>query len=327
MNCTLEKAAKLLLERKNFIFLCHARPDGDTVGSAYALKYALEAVGKTAQVLCADAIPARLEFLTALDGEGEKNAESLGDKPFVCAIDVAELHLLGHNAERYGAAIGLKVDHHHVGSEYGKYNYIDGKAAACGEIIYKLIRRLEEMRGAKMTSAACTALYAAIASDTGCFKYSNVTSTTLRIAAELIDGGADNYDVCHRLFELKSRAELKARQFMLNNTEYYADGRVAFLVITGEFRRVSGANDDDIGGVVSEMRETEGVELAITLKQDVDAPEKFKISMRSGLNISSSELCKIFGGGGHERAAGASVEAATPELAKSAVLERVLKAI
>ena len=304
MNCTLEKAAKLLLERKNFIFLCHARPDGDTVGSAYALKYALEAVGKTAQVLCADAIPARLEFLTALDGEGEKNAESLGDKPFVCAIDVAELHLLGHNAERYGAAIGLKVDHHHVGSEYGKYNYIDGKAAACGEIIYKLIRRLEEMRGAKMTPAACTALYAAIASDTGCFKYSNVTSTTLRIAAEL-----------------------KARQFMLNNTEYYADGRLALLIITSDFRRVSGASDDDVGGLVSEMRETEGVELAITLKQDVDAPEKFKISMRSGLNISSSELCKMFGGGGHERAAGASVEAATPQLAKSAVLERVLKAI
>lgn len=325
MNCTLEKAAKLLLEKDNFILLCHVRPDGDTVGSAYALKYALEAVGKSVTVECADEIPIRLRFITELDITPNPSNEA--KKPFVCAIDVAEAHLLGANAEKYGGVIGLKIDHHQSGSEYAKYNYIDAKAAACGEIIFKIIRRLEEMRGGVLTAASCTALYVALASDTGCFKYSNVTSATMRIAAELIDGGADNYDVCHRLFELKSRAELKARQFMLNNTEYYADERVAMLVITNEFRRVSGASDDDIGGLVSELREIEGVELAICLKQDMVSPEKFKISMRSGLSIKANELCAMFGGGGHERAAGGSLEAATPQLAKNAVLEKVLKAI
>lgn len=322
MNCTLEKAAKLLCENDNFIFLCHIRPDGDTVGSAYALKYALEAVGKRAIVMCADEIPARLRFITELSGANEPIPDVVGH--FICTIDVAETHLLGSNSS-FDGSIDLKIDHHENGAEYAEYNYIDGKAAACGEIIFKLIRRLEEMRGGVLTPEACTALYAAISSDTGCFRYSNVKSETLRIAAELIDGGATSYDVNHRLFEQKSLAELKARRFMLNNTEYYANGRVAILVITNAFREESGAGDDDVGGLVSEMRETEGVDLAVTLKQDKSHPTVFKISMRSSLNVSASKLCREFGGGGHERAAGAAINAETPEAAKNAVLACILK--
>ena len=343
MNCTLERAAKLLCEKDDFIFLCHVRPDGDTVGSAYALKYALEAVGKTAEVLCADVIPQRLRFVTELqpdtdEGTGGKFVSAKGKnvqvvtenavkKPFVCAIDVAETHLLGENKESFGENIGLKIDHHGAGAEYAKYNYIDSRSAACGEIIYKIVRRLEEMRGGVMDKRVCTALYTAISSDTGCFKYSNVTSSTMRIAAELIDGGADNYDINHRLFELKTKAEMEARRYMLNNTEYYADGRLAFLSITNAFREESGASDDDIGGLVSEMREIEGVEVAINLKQDMKDPKKFKISMRSGLNVNVSELCKMFGGGGHTRAAGGAIVADSPELAKAEVLSKVLAAI
>ena len=328
MNCTLEKAAKLLCEKDDFILLCHIRPDGDTLGSAYALKYALEAVGKNARVECADEIPKRLSFVTELsEFDRTRNSENGSKKPFVCAIDVAELHLLGANSETYGETIGLKIDHHPNGAEYARYNYIDGKAAACGEIIFKLIRRLEEMRGAKLTPAVCTALYVAIASDTGCFKYSNVSAATMRIAAELIDGGADNYEVCHRLFEVKTRAELEARKYMLNKTEFYANCRVAFLLIGADLRKKSGATDDDIGGLVSEMRETEGVELAITLKQDVSKPEKFKISMRTALTLSASDLCAMFGGGGHERAAGGMVIAKSVEEAKKEVIEKVLAAI
>ena len=325
MNCTLEKAAKIFCENDNFILLCHARPDGDTVGSAHALKYALEAVGKTVAVECADEIPKRLSFITEItQNDQTRKAENTDKETIICAIDVAEAYLLGTNAEKYEGKIYLKIDHHPNGSEYAKYNYIDGKAAACGEIIYKLIKRLEEMRGAKMTPAVCTALYAAISSDTGCFKYSNVTAQTMRIAAELIDGGADSYGVCHRLFELKSRAELAARKYMLNNTEYHAEGRVALLVIDEEFRVSSGATDDDVGGLVSEMREVEGVELAITIRQDKEISNKFKISMRSGLAVSASDMCKMFGGGGHERAAGASVIAETAQLARKEVLEKVL---
>jgi phosphoesterase RecJ-like protein len=146
----------------------------------------------------------------------------------------------------------------------------------------------------------------------------------MRIGADLIDAGADNYDVNHRLYEVKSHAELAARRLMLTNTEYYLDGRVAILMIDAAFRKESGALDDDIGAIVSEMREVQGVDLAITLKQDTVDKSKFKISMRTSLCLNASDLCALFGGGGHARAAGASVIADTPDAAKNAVLEKVL---
>ena len=325
MNCTLEKAAKLLLESNDFIFLCHKSPDGDTLGSAYALKYALEAVGKRAEVLCADEIPERLKFITELSESGRTRDPER--EPLVCAIDVAEPHMLGKYAEVYAGRIGLKIDHHPNGSEYAAYNYIDGRAAACAEIIYKILCRLSEMRGCVINEGVCTALYTALSSDTGCFRYSNVTANTMRIGAELIEGGADNYGVNHRLFELKTRAEIRARGMMINETEYHLDGRLAFLLISQAFRAESGGSDDDIGGLVSEMREVEGVELAITLKQDMQDETKFKISMRSGLGIKANELCAMFGGGGHDRAAGGAIVAFSPEAAKKEVLSRVIEAL
>ena len=329
MNCTLEKAAKLLLEKQSFIFLCHIHPDGDTVGSAYALKYALEAVGKSAEVKCAEEIPPRLRFLTELsssDRTREPSNATVKEK-LVCAIDVAETHLLGANGAFYDGVIGLKIDHHPNGSEYARYNYIDGKAAACGEIIFKLLCRLNEMGGCKMTESVCTCLYAALASDTGCFRYTNTTSETMRIAAALIDGGANNGAVNHLLFEMRSKAEMTARRYMLNNISYHMDGKVATLMIDADFRRSAGAADDDIGGLVSEMREIEGVELAICLKQDLEDPSKFKISMRSGEGIAANELCQMFGGGGHERAAGGMIISGSPEKALSEVTEKVIAAI
>lgn len=328
MNCTLEKAASLFRDRENILILSHIRPDGDTLGSAYALKYALCNMGKKAEVVCADEIPKRLMFLAQLGSDDvTRNCENSEQTPFVCAIDVAELHLLGENRERFSDRIDLKLDHHPNGAEYATYNYIDGKAAACGEIIFRLIRRMEEMQLAKLTPAVSTCLYTAIASDTGCFKYSNVTSDTMYIAAELIENGAASYDVCHRLFEVKGRTEIEARKFMYNNSEFYADGRVAVLAITNEFREKSGASDDDIGFLVSELREIEGVELAITIKPDTREAQKFKISMRSGLEISASALCAMFGGGGHERAAGGSICAPDILSAKRTVLDAVLKKI
>lgn len=324
MNCTLEKAAKLLCDKNEIVLLCHARPDGDTLGSAYALKYALEANGKSVTVKCADEIPKRLAFITELcDSDRTQNSE----KPLICTIDVAETHLLGALSEEYADNVVLKIDHHPNGSEFAKYNYIDGKAAACGEIVFKLIIRMVEMGGAKVTPNVATALFAALSSDTGCFRYSNVTSDTMRMAAELIDFGADAYGVNTKLFETKTAAQIAAQKYMLNNTEFYANGRVAILVLTNEFRNESGADDEEIGSLVSEMRQIEGVDLAITLKQDKNDEIKFKISMRSSLKVSASQMCAMFGGGGHERAAGGAVCALTPQAAKKEVLEKVLGAL
>ncbi len=324
MICNAKEVAKILKEQENILLLCHVRPDGDTLGSAYALKYALEAQGKTVSVSCADVIPKRLAFLSTLEADNRTRST---ENAYICAVDTAQIHLLGANGESYGERIDMKIDHHGSGEPYARVNLIQPDAAACGEIIYDVIRELEEISGATLTRSAATALFAAISSDTGCFKYSNVTARTMRISAELIEAGADNYDVNHRLFEVKTHAELAARRLMLNDTEYYLDGRVGLLVIDADFREKSGAGDDDIGGIVSEIREVEGVDLAITLKQDTKDLTKFKISMRSSLSVNASDLCAMFGGGGHARAAGGSIVAATPKEAKKAVLDKVLSRV
>ena len=321
MEYTAKEIAKILCEQENILLLCHARPDGDTLGSAYALKYALQSKEKSVNVFCTDEIPQRLTFITELEGSDvTRNTENA----YLCTIDVARRDMLGRMENEN---IDMKIDHHMGSEQFACVQLVDPGAAACGEIVYDIILELERIGGAKLTKAAATALFAAISSDTGCFKYSNVTSKTMRIAAELIDAGADNYDVNHRLFEVKTHSELAARRLMLSETEYLLDGRVGILVITSDFRRQSGAGDDDIGGIVSEIREVQGVDLAITLKQDINEPQKFKISMRSSLSVNANELCAIFGGGGHARAAGASLTAPSPEQAKKTVLDKVLKAL
>jgi len=320
VNITLRDAAAMLAEKDNILILCHIRPDGDTLGSGYGLKYALEALGKKAKVLCGDGIPSRLTFI----GEAEQLEEG-EDFEFVCAVDAAETHMLGVYGEKYADRIDLKIDHHPTGALYAKANHIDGTASATGELIYRITEYLEEITGQKcLTPKGASALYAAVTSDTGCFRYSNTTSDTMRIAGALIDGGADNFGVCFKLFSLKSRSELNAQKCMLDRIEFHQDGRLATALFTNSDKESYGVTDEDFGGLVSDMREIEGVELAITIRQDSKEPSKFKVSMRSSENVNSSDLCAIFGGGGHARAAGCSVSASSPEDAERIILKGVI---
>lgn len=319
-DITLKEAAKLFVGKRNIRLLCHIRPDGDTLGSAFGLKYALEASGKhKVNIVCEDEIPKRLAFLT--EGKDRLTADNSSENlpELICSIDCAELHRIGST---YEGIIDLKLDHHKDGGNYAEKNYTDEGAAATGEIIYQLIRELEKLGEGILTKDAATALFAALASDTGSFKYSNVTSRTLRIAADLIDAEADHTDVAYRLFSIKTLGEIAAEEIMLNNFELYLGGRVAFLLITNEMKK--GMPDDDFSDTVSQLREIEGVELSVTVRQESGDNSSYRISMRSGESISSSDLCRLLGGGGHERAAGAVIKADSPEKAGKIVLDTVL---
>ena len=177
------------------------------------------------------------------------------------------------------------------------------------------------------TKEAATALYAAIASDTGCFKYTNVTPKTLRIAAELMEAGADQPLVNLRLFGTKTQKEIVAEKLMLDGMKTYLDGRVRFLMLTNEVKSENGLIDEDLGEIVSSMREIEGTELSVFVRQETKEIGKYKISMRSAENVNANELCAIFGGGGHERAAGASMNADNPIEAEKIITEKVLNAL
>lgn len=325
MKITLKEAAKMLGNAGKILILTHSRPDADTMGSAFGLAHALTSDGiRKVKIACVDPLPKRLSFLSE---EKDLRLENYKDftPDIVCAVDAAETWLIKELPE--GRDIDIKIDHHQSGSEYALNNYIDGTAAATGELIFEVVKYLEEMELGHLTVEAATALYAAIASDTGCFKYTNVTPKTLRVAAELMEAGADQPLVNLRLFGTKTQKEIVAEKLMLDGMKTYLDGRVRFLMLTNEIKNANGLIDEDLGEIVSAMREIEGTELSVFVRQETKEENKYKISMRSAESISADKLCAMFGGGGHERAAGASTNAKDPLEAEKLITEKVLDAL
>ena len=278
----------------------HGHPDADTLGSALALKRALKNAGGEAYVTCIDPIPSRLAFLC----DEELPAGFL--PTLVCAVDVASYRMLGVKDDSLRGAIDIKIDHHRTGDDYAGVNYTDAGAAACGEIIYTM---LSQNAPELIDAGVAEALYAAIASDTGCFRFSNTTADTHRIAASLMGFGIDVGALNHSLFESRSQGEVAALKKALDSLEFHCGGRLALICFTNEDKEKYGFDDDNISAHASLTREIEGVELGITLRQKSNDPTAWKASMRSGERVDASALCGIFGGGGHIRAAGCEIRA------------------
>lgn len=316
-NITLNQIAEFLKSNDNYLLLCHKNPDADTLGSALALKTALKELGKNANICCAHSPSSNTAFLF---NEGEDITFCSYENVTVIAVDVASLSLLGTLEEIFRHNITLKIDHHITGEDYAKYNYTDHTCAACGEIIYELIKLL----GTDIASVAAP-LYAAISSDTGGFRYSNTTSKTHIIAAELLENGADNAYIDHLLFENRTQAQIRAINAAYSSMKYYFDGTVAAVVITNDMKARLNINDDDLGVLNSLTREIQGVTVGITLRQSGTDPTSYKLSVRSEPGFPANELCAIFGGGGHPCAAGAQITASSPDLALSSVIKHIAK--
>lgn len=313
-NISLKEAAVLLDSSQRILLLCHRHPDGDTLGSAFALSEAQKARGKDVRTVCCDPVPGYLSFLGSTDDLSD------GFKPdLIASIDTASSKQLGANEEIYSGKIGLSLDHHRFGEIYSDRYYTDCGAAACGEIVYDLLSLIYE-NPSDLPKKSLDALYAAISSDTGGFRFENTTPKTLRTAAALVEAGADAAEINRRLFESRSKSEVRAILACYENLRYYGGGKVALVVFSNEIKKKYGLTDEDTGAVNGLPREIEGVSVSITVKQDSDAPENFRISVRSDSTADASEICSRLGGGGHLRAAGASFSAASPEEAASMAL-------
>lgn len=317
-NTTLAEIAGILAGAEKILILTHDRPDGDTLGSAFAIKHSL--AGKDVRVACSDPVPARLAFIA--DGARELRPGADFRPDLVVAVDCAETGMMGEYGRIYGASADIKIDHHRTSVPFAKYNYIDADAAACAEIIYELVLLLGDM-----TCKAALALYSGIATDTGCFKFRNVSPESHRIAAELLRYDFDAGKINNLLFECKSASEIRATKAALNTLHYYADGKIAVVCFSDELKKANAITDEDLSALNSLPREIDGVELGVTIKQiDGDATH-YKVSMRSGETVDASALCAHFGGGGHLRAAGCEIEAATAEEAENTVISYVKETV
>lgn len=314
----MQQAIELLKGAQRVAIVTHTRPDGDAVGSACALWYLLRALGKESYVFLDNTVTEQTAFLIP-----EQSISAAGFQPdLVVAVDAASWEMLPVQWRQRFGQIGLCLDHHISNTRYAASNFVDGQAAAAGELIFQLFEQMK----VPLEQSAALCLYVAIATDTGCFAYSNVTPRTFHIAAKLREVCGPLGEVNHFLFARLTRSRLAAQKLAMESLQFYFDGRCAVLVLDDEMRRQSNATEDDIASLVQLPRSIEGVEIGITLKQDEE--QTWRISMRSNQYLDVSALCQQFGGGGHIRAAGARMQGSAQEVTETllAAVQKELRA-
>ncbi len=290
-------AAGLLKQSDNILILTHKNPDGDTIGSAFALYYALEQLGKKSVIKCHDKFPDLFGYL-------RKDYREYDFEPqLIVAVDVADTQLLGESLEQYGDKIELCIDHHISNKKYAKHTCLDADAAANCELMFEVI---EEM-GVSITRNIANALYTGIATDTGCFKFSNTTSKTHQIASKLMQYEADFAKINRDVFDTKSWDRILFEQLIYNSVEFYLGGKCSVVTITKDMLEKTGIDEGEVDGISGLARSIEGVEAGVTIREKKDGAHK--VSIRTGESIDASAVCQRLGGGGHIRAAGCVVEA------------------
>ena len=308
-----DREAAALLERSDeILILTHRRPDGDAVGCGAALCLALRQLGKTVWVLPNE----DAHGLFTPYFEGVLAPEGF-EPSFVAAVDTAAPGMLPESAAVWKDRIDLCIDHHGSNEHYAKETCLDASCAACGELLWRIFRHM----GVEIDARIALLLYMAIATDTGCFVYSNTTPDTHRIAADLMETGFDAQWVNKRHFRQKSLKRMKIESRLVREMELAQEGTLVFAYVTLDLIREIGATEEDLEDISSFIGLLEGVDNAVTVREL--KPGECKISLRTdGKSLDASRVCASFGGGGHPAAAGCTIYG-TPHESRDAMLRAI----
>ena len=310
---TAQECSQLLLSKNNILIITHTNPDGDTLCSAAALCSALRRTGKRANLFRNPAVTTK--YMPHVE---KYFAPKSFKSKYIVSVDVATEKMF---AEGFDGAIDLCIDHHPTNSHYAKKELVCPDKAACGEIVLAVIK---EMCGG-ITQEEADLLYIAVTTDTGCFQYLNTNAATFRAAAELLEYGADTGMVNVKFFRKASRARLKLEGMIYSTMGFYRDGKISVAIITKEMLRQADAGEEDCDDLAGLAGRAEGASVNITIRERDNGSSK--VSVRTGRDVSSSDICAVFGGGGHAMAAGCTIDC-PPEKARDmllAVIDEVWK--
>ena len=297
MVINIEKVIANLKENDNIVLLCHKSPDGDTIGSAFGLMYILLDMGKNVRVECEDEFPKGLIFAV-----GEYEIPEF-EPSYVISVDISDVALMGEEiSKKYADRVDMAIDHHRTHKSFAKEEYVVPTAAATAEIIYYIAKEMK----IDITKRIANSIYLGLATDTGCFKYSNVTKNTFYAAGDLSELGADTAIINKRVFDTKSRKRVEIEGIVASSIEYYFDDKCAIVKLPFDFAEKHGADDEDMAGVTNIPRQIEGVEISAIIKEKDDGI--CKISVRAEEYINAALVCNAFDGGGHYAAAGCRIE-------------------
>ena len=292
----LKKIAKRLKKAKMIAIFTHLNPDGDALGSSFALKYALESVGKSANIYLEKEMPEKFNFLgtdVKIADESTKLSEDVA-----IVLDCGDYSRLGKCADACRSIDTLFcIDHHKTGDTFGELYYNEPDAAATAQIIYELVNLINKNAPVK----AYEAIYTGMSTDTGHFKFSNVSPKTFEIAAKVLERGIDHRKITSIIYDTVKREKMIFLGAATERVKMYMDGRVAVLDCPEEFLSQYGLTYDDVDELPNIPLNLEGVEASILVK-DRDEDSK-RVSLRTKDAIDVSEVAQKFSGGGHKSAA------------------------
>jgi bifunctional oligoribonuclease and PAP phosphatase NrnA len=313
----ISQIAAAIHARQRFVISSHARPDGDSIGSQLAAAYALRALGKHVTVVNADpASPPLMQFpgvpeiVIAPQVEGDFDAAIIMECSDVARTGVAGL-------DRFFV---INIDHHPGNASYGQLNWFDASAAACGEMVFDLVRGL----GVPLTREIATHIYLAILTDTGSFHYSSISPRTFDICRDTLEAGVDPVQVARNVYDSNNMGRLKLFGAVLSAMQIDATARIAIVYLDHEMARQAGGTYEDTEGIINLPLTVKEIQAVVFFKQAEG--EEYRVSMRSKGDIDIGAIAKEFGGGGHKNAAGCKVTGAIDALQKL-FIEKIEEAI
>lgn len=316
----MDEAIDIINSSKNIFIASHINPDGDNIGSSLSLALALKKINKNVIVLSTEDVPNDYVFLPGIDLIKEYN-DNLGKIDLLITVDSSDVDRLGENKDLLNQSTSvINIDHHISNTNFGDVNIVCPTLAATGELIYYLIKRMK----IDLDEDIATNIYAAISTDSGKFSYESVSSDTHRIVADLIDAGISVKDININLYENDSIESTNLLIKTLASLKVYDNNRIATVSISKKMLKETNTTLNDAEGIVSFIRSIGPVEVSCLLKEVEN--NEIKISLRSKKYVDVASICKVFGGGGHIRAAGCTIYGDL-DTAEATVVKEILKNI
>jgi bifunctional oligoribonuclease and PAP phosphatase NrnA len=306
-----------IMRRQRFLLTSHARPDGDSIGSQLAMAFALQALGKQVRIVNADPAPEHYQEFPGMD-RIEISAATSADVDAVIVMECSDLTRTG--VAGLEDQFLINIDHHAGNRMYGAINWHDESAAACGEMVFDVIREL----GVPLTLEIATHIYLAILTDTGSFHHSNITPRTFDICRQTVEAGVNPATMARRVFDSNSFGKLKLIGALLDSMELVDHGRLAVLYMDDAMLHACNCTNNDTEGLINLPLTAREIQAVVFFK--VGPQAEVRVSMRSKYDVDVRQVAAAFGGGGHKNAAGFTIAGSLAEV-RPRIVELLVQAI
>jgi phosphoesterase RecJ-like protein len=322
---SLKKAAEAIKKYKSFLISSHTSPEGDALGSELAFYYLLKKLGKRAVIVNDDPLPQEYDFFPGKEFI-KIYSPDLKNIDFDCMVvlDCTDLNRTGQvRLLNRGNKPVINIDHHISNSGFGTVNLVEPKASSASEVVFKLYK---EMR-APLDNNAAVLLYAGILTDTGSFRYSNTSTFTHKMAAELLRFDFNANQVYKNIYENIPFSDMQLLSKALTHIHTYAAGRIAWVEIPAKLLRHKKLSFDLGDHILSFARSIKGIQAVALFRENLGAKNEIRVNLRSGGVVDVNEVARAFGGGGHKTASGCTITGKLPEVRKKvlAKIRRYLK--